>query len=85
MALGFTQKYVDFQKEAAIFQASEQVKNAKNVLSSVKTQIEAIKAAVDANASSDADLITLADQANGFVNNAKYTEFITFVTNSLEG
>ncbi len=84
MALPQTQRYIDYKNEHQIMQAAQRVIVVKDKLNTVKSDIIAIYNAVNADPNADADLKTLANQANNFVTNAAYTDFITFVTNSLE-
>jgi len=77
------QFYKEYKWIAAIDGAERQLIGAKTQLASIKTQLEAIKIAVDADAVSTADMVTLASQANSLVNNSKYTDFLTFITNVL--
>ena len=77
------QFYVEYKWVYAIDGTENQLLNIANQLSSIKTSLETIKAAVDADVNATADMTTLANLANTLVNNSKYTEFITFIQNSL--
>lgn len=77
------QFYVEYKWIHAIDGAEKQVLNAALQLSSIKTSLENIKADVDADVNATADMVTLAGLGNSLVNNAKYTEFITFIQNNL--
>ena len=77
------QFYEEYQWIAAVDQAERQLIGAATQLVSIKTALEKIKIAVDADVDSTPDMITLATQANGLVNNSKYTDFLTFIQNVL--
>ena len=77
------QFYVEFKWVNAIDGTEGQLLNIANQLTSIKTSLETIKADVDADVNATADMTTLANLANTLVNNSKYTEFITFIQNSL--
>jgi len=77
------QFYVEYKWVHAIDGTEGQLLNIANQLTSIKTSLETIKAAVDADVNATADMTTLANLANTLVNNSKYTEFITFIQNSL--
>ena len=77
------QFYIEYKLVSAIDGAEKQLLNIANQLGSIKTSLETIKATVDADVDATADMVTLANLANTLVNNSKYTEFITFIQNSL--
>ena len=84
MALNATQGYKDFKREEIIYRTADVIIRLKNNMVLNKTEIENVYAEVNADANADPDLKTLASQANNFVNNVKITDFIAFVTNTLE-
>lgn len=84
MALTYTQNYKDYLSEQNIHNAEARLKKVKDRLIIHKSELEVIYAAVNADANASAELKALASQANSFVNNIKYTEFITFVGNNLD-
>ena len=84
MALTTTQGYKDFRREEIIYRTADVIIRLKNNMVLNKTEIENVYAEVNADANADPDLKTLASQANNFVNNVKITDFIAFVTNTVE-
>lgn len=77
------QFFEEYQWVSAIDQAERQLIGAKTQLQSIKTALETIKTAVDADQDSTTDMVTLATAANSLVNNVKYTDFLTYITNNV--
>ena len=84
MALTQTQGYKDYNSEGIIYNSAASIIRLKNNLAGLKAALVVVAAEVAGDANADADLKTLAAQADNFVNNVKFTDFISFVTNSLE-
>ena len=83
MALTHTQNYKDNRKEDVIFGSAEALVSEKNRLVNLKTRLLATTAEIAADANASAELKTLGIQASGFINNAKITDFISFITSNL--
>jgi len=77
------QFYQEYKWAEKIASTEVQLAQVISRLETYKADLEAIKAEVDADAGSTADMITLANQGNGLVNNTNYTGFINFITNAL--
>ena len=77
------QFYQEYKWVSRVEATEGQIIRAKETLVICKAQLEAVKIAVDADAEATAEMITLANQANSFVNNAKYTDLIVFIEANL--
>lgn len=77
------QFYQEYKRADVIQTQENRLKNLKAGLQNCKDAIEAIKAEVDADADSTADMVTLATQAYNLVNNATYTDFIAFLDSNV--
>lgn len=84
MALSHTQNYTDSRHEDDIFKDAERIVTLKNRLKDVRTSVITTATEINADANADADLKTLATQATSAMNNAKITDFISFIENNLE-
>jgi len=77
------QFYQEVQWANTVDTREQKLKSVVKILEDIKVEFEGIKTAVDADAGSTPDMITLANQANNLVNHASYTGFITFMNNAL--
>ena len=77
------QFYQEVQWANQIDIREQKLANIVTQLEGIKTELEAIKVEVDADVDATPDMITLATQANNLVNNANYTDFITFINSAL--
>ena len=77
------QFYQEVQWANQIDVREQKLKGVVAQLEGIKTELEDIKVEVDADVGATADMITLANQANSLVNNANYTDFITFMNSAL--
>ena len=84
MALAHTQGYKDNRKEGAIFTIAETLIKTKDRLKGAKASLLTTTAAIQADANAGVDLKTMAMSASNFINNAKVTDFISFVESNLE-
>ena len=84
MALTHTQSWIDDEKESKIFTEINRLISGKNRLVTIRTNLLSLSAAINADANANANLKTLATQIEGAMNNAKITEFISFIASNLE-
>ena len=80
MALVHTQNYKDYSKEQRIYTLAERFIQERIRLESYRTDLLATAAEIQADSNADADLKTLATQAQTFGNHVKVTDFISFVS-----
>lgn len=83
MSLTHTQGYVDTEKEDEVFRMADRIKAGKDRLVTAKASLLVTTAAIAADANASAELKTLGTQAESFINNAKVSDFIDFVTNNI--
>lgn len=78
------QFYEEFKWVSAIDQIERQIIGAKTQLVSIQTAIDTIKAEVDADPESTADMTILATQAYNLVHNSNYQNLLNYIFNQLE-
>lgn len=84
MALTHTQEYTDNKKEDIIFDLAQRLIALKNRLVTRKGELLSNSAAIAADPGASAELKALGTQSENFINNAKITDFISFIENNLE-
>jgi hypothetical protein len=78
------QFYQDTLRVSRVAQIEKKMLNIRDNLITIKAESIALKSEIDADTGSSSDMTTLGNQLNTFVNHASYTDFVTFVTNSIE-
>jgi len=79
------QFYQEFKWASQIDVREAKLRSVISQLEGIKTDLETIKTEVDADPTpATSDMITLATQANGLVNHATFTGFLSFLHTNLD-